>query len=451
MEVTLFHRPGKNLKAPSAKPLKDLTAIVSPHQLLSLNKRKTVVERIATLSMLETTRFESTCLNLIHNLINHCQSIPETSTSYFAAQGGLLDHALHRTEAALSLFREYVIQETEEGVWSEEQQLWGYALLSAGLLQGIGKLQLDYRVDLFDSNGQLLKQWCPLLENMPSIGSYYLLEFQQEGDDDFRRRLNLLLARMLMPASGFDWIVSNPAVLAVWLALLNEDAQSAGTLGAILIRANAIAIQRYFNELTVKGMSGRGGRLGRMATFVDGASESMMDRERAVGVEFIKWLTTMLESGKILINKAPLLMVPGGLLMSVEMFQWFVREHPEYKNWQAVQQGFLSLGLHEVASDGSVMTRFEQANTHQMHNGVVFTDYAVALPEQMKIHNLNTGSVSSISATELVHIAQMDHHQFNRQESSIAPGSLMHLAQSGQWQPANVVDSTLKSGKAYSG
>ena len=35
------------------------------------------------------------------------------------------------------------------------------------------------------------------------------------------------------------------------------------------------------------------------------------------------------------------------------MFQLFMREHPEYKNWQAVQNGFLSLGLHRRAADGS--------------------------------------------------------------------------------------------------
>ena len=441
MEVVLFHRQGKKVKSPNARPLKDLMAIVPPSQLLLEGKRQELLHKIIELSALDMSRFDHICLSLIHNLINHCQSIPETSNSYYALPGGLVDHALNRTEAALSLFRHYIVQEAGPSL-SEEQKLWVYALFSAGILQGIGKLQIDYRVDLFDANGQLLKQWSPLIESMASVGSHYQFEFQSEGEPDLRRRLNLLMARLLMPANGFAWIISNQEVLAVWLALLNEDARAAGTLGAILIRADAIAIQRYYSESMIKGMGGRGGRPNRISTFVDSVPESVAERERALGVEFIKWLTNQLASGKIMINKAPLLMVPGGMLMSAEIFQLFVREHSEYKNWQAAQNAFLSLGLHSRGTDGSAVSRFEQLNTHQMQTGVVFADYAVALPEQMQMHNLNTGEVSSITAVELVHAAQFNNNYVNHQDNSIHTSPITHLSASGQWQPAESTEAS---------
>ena len=50
----------------------------------------------------------------------------------------------------------------------------------------------------------------------------------------------------------------------------------------------------------------------------------------------------------------------------------------------------------------AVMSRFEQANNQQMHNGVVFSEYAVALPELVEVHQMNTGKVESMSATELI-------------------------------------------------
>lgn len=430
MEVILFHHHGKKTKSPYAKPLKDLTAIVPPSQLLHDAKRIELLNKMSELSALDTSRFETMCLSLIHNLINHCQSMPETSNRYYALPVGLLDHALNRTEAALSIFRQYIIHDAQAKL-SEEQKLWVYALFSAGILQGIGKLQTDYRVDIFDDNGQLLKQWSPLLESMESVGSHYQFEFQPEAEADLRRRLNLLMARFLMPANGFAWIISNPEVLAVWLALLNEDARTAGTLGAILIRADAIAIQRYFNELMIKGMGRRSARIG---TFADSVPESVVEKERVVGIEFIKWLTNQLESGKIMINKAPLLMVPGGMLMSAEIFQLFVREHPEYKNWQAAQTAFLSLRLHRLGTDGSAISRFEQSNTHQMQSGVVFADYAVALPDQMQVHNLSTGEVSSISAIELVHSAHFNNHRFSQQDTGFSASSITHLSASGQWE-----------------
>ncbi|KTC64635.1 putative helicase/relaxase (plasmid) [Legionella adelaidensis] len=438
----MFHKPHKT---PNAKPLKDLTAIVSPAQLLADAKRQQLLEKIEDFSGFEQTRFNTLCTPLIHNLINHCQSLPETYNSYYAQSGGLLDHALNRTEAALDLFRHFIIQESTE--LSEEQKLWMYALFSAGILQGIGKLQVEFKIGLYDVNGQLIKTWNPVLESLAAVGSYYQYSFLGPTDEDFRKRLNLLLARMLMPAAGFNLIASNADVLAVWLSLLNEDWQSAGTLGAILVRADAIAIQRYFNEF-LHTIATRRGRINRISTFVDTNPENLIDKEKAIGIEFIQWLTKSLEDGQIMINKAPLLMVPGGLLISPEIYKYFVREHPEYKNWQAIQNGFLSLKLHSVATDGTVEARFEQTATQQMHTGVVFSNYAIALPETMKIHNVNTGKISTISATELIHSAQ--HNNNFRQPASPTSSQLAHLNAHGKWEQVEAQDA-LRPGSHHSG
>ncbi|WED42989.1 conjugal transfer nickase/helicase domain-containing protein [Legionella cardiaca] len=442
----MFHRYGKKIKSLNAKSLSDLTRIVQAPLLLAEDKRKVLIAQIREASALEEARYDSLCVSLMHNFVNHCQNLPETANSYYSQQGGFLDHALNRTEAALSLFKQYVIQEGAAEL-SEEQKLWQYALFSAAILQGIAKLQIDFKVELYDNHGQFLKQWNPLLENLVSVGSHYSYEFQKESDEDFRRRLNLLLARLLMPVSGFSWIASNQQVLAVWLALLNEDLQGAGTLGAILIRANAIALQRYFNQMLVRNYGSRGGRYGRASTFSGGVPESIAEMEQQIGMEFIQWLTKALDAGRIMVNKAPLFMVPGGMLMSPDMFKLFVREHPEFKNWQAVQNGFLSLGLHRLGADGSIHSRFEQNNNQQMHSGVLFTDYAVVLPPEVQLHNLNTGKNSTISATELIHQAQFNNN-FTRQQGSYAATPMTHLNAAGKWQPITspTVQSLFKPG-----
>lgn len=432
----MFHRYGKRVKSSHTKSLKDLTRIVPAALFLAEEKRSTLLRQIREVSALEEARFDSLCLSLIHNFVNHCQSLPETSTSYYSQQGGLVDHSLNRTEAALGLFQQYLIQEGRAEL-SEEQKLWQYALFSAAILQGVGKLQIDYSLELYDSNGQFLKQWNPLLDNLMSVGSHYSYEILGESDEEFRRRLNLLLARQLMPASGFAWIASNPQVLAIWLALLNEDEYSAGTLGAILIRADAIAIQRYFSQMIVRGYGSRGGRYGRVSTFAGGVPESVTEIEQQIGVEFIQWLTKSLEAGLIFINKAPLYVVPGGLLMSVEMFRLFMKEHPEYKNWQAIQNGFLSLGLHSLGPDGSVNSRFEQSSNQQIHTGIVFSDYAVALPAELLVNNLHTGKATSMSATEFIHQAQYNSSYFTRQQIAHTVDTLPHLNVSGNWQVEN--------------
>lgn len=427
----MFHRQRKNSLSGQIKSLKDLSRMVTPVQFLAENKREALLQQMKDYSGLEASRYDSLCLVLIENLVSYCQQLPETANGYYAHPGGLVDHALNRTEAALSLFQEFMPVAPGEQL-SEEQKLWQYVLYSAALLQGIGKLVVDYKINLFDANGHLLKAWNPLLESLTDTGNYYDYELQKESEIEFRRRLNLLLAKMLMPHSGFAWIASNPQVLAIWLALLNEDPRAAGTLGAILIRADAIAIQRYLTEYMLRGGVHRSGRYGKAGTFSGGTPEELLEKEQAMGAEFIQWLQKSLAEGLILINKAPLFMVPGGLLMSQEMFQLFIREHPEYKNWQAVQKGFLALGLHGVGTDGGVISRFEQAHNQQMHQGILFTDYAVALPASVSVHHLGSGKTESLTAIDVVHRAQIN-HQFSQVNSSVV-APLQQINAGGQWQ-----------------
>lgn len=444
MEMALFHRDRKSSLSMQRKSLKDLTRIVAAGQFLSDDRRQVLLKKMRDLTHLESARYESLCLTLIENLVSYCQSLPETANSYYSQPGGLVDHALNRTEAALSLFQEFMVPE-QSGSLSEDQKLWQYTLYSAAILQGLGKLFVDYRINLFDANGQSLKEWNPLLESMGSIGHHYAYEFQKEPEIEFRRRINLLIAKALMPASGFSWIASNGPVLAVWLALLNEDERSAGTLGAILIRADAIAIQRYFTEFMVR-VGHNGGRYGRAGTFSGGTPETLLEKEQNAGLEFIQWLIQALDAGRIMINKAPLFMVPGGMLMCQEMFQLFVREHPEYKNWQAVQNGFLSLGLHSRNADGSVVSRFE--NNQQGQSGIVFSKYAIALSDSVKVHHMNTGKVESMSAMELLHKAQQ-HSQLALQNNSTAGTSLQKLNAAGQWQSIENDDHALSPGAKH--
>ena len=443
----MFHRPGKKSKPKQSKALKDLNPILSPEALLKDKKRQQLLGTIKQASHESESRFSNIYIALLNNFLNHCQSLPETFNNYYSLPGGLLDHALNRTEAALTLFSQYLIQEGSD--LSDAQKLWLFVLFSAGLLQGIGKLQIDYKIDLFDSNGQKVKLWNPLLESMPAMGAYYQYEFCEEQEDRLRRRLNLLLARMLMPAKAFAWIASNPEALAVWLALLNEDYEDAGTLGAILIRADAIALQRYFTDYMVRMGAERAGGFSRIKTFVDSGYDSLEDKEHMIGLEFLQWLMQQLEAGIIMINKAPLFMVPGGMLMSSDMFKWFVREHPEYKNWQAIQSGLLSINVHQTNADGAVESRFEQSKNQQIVSGVVLADYAVALPDSVKFHDMNTGKVSTLSAVELVHQAQYNSHFSNMNNLAAIP-PLAYLAANGQWQ---VVESSLgpQQGAKFSG
>ena len=424
----MFTRSGKRPTPNKNKSLKALTAVCIPDDMLKDKTRQELIDHIEAAMALDASRFESLALTLIHHFINHAQSLPETLNSYYSKSGGILDYSLNRTEVAMSLFRELTIAEK---VLSEEQKLWGYALFSASLLKGIGKLQIDYQVELYDHQGQHQKRWNPLLESMLSIARNYHYQLLGEHDIELRKRLNLLLARLLMPNKAFEWIASNPEVLRVWLALIDEDWESAGTLGALLERADAIAIQRYILQFMRSAKDGKTSLSGRIGTFIDNGADQLIEREIACGVEFINWLMQCLERGKLTINQSPLFMVPGGMLMSSDMFKLFVREHPEYKNWQAVQNAFLAIGVHELGPEGAVNSKFEQKSNQQIISGIVMNKFGVALPEQVQVQNIHTGVVSSQQALKLIH--NRSSSSFTQQNSHSASSPIQQLNAKGIW------------------
>ena len=340
----MFERPRK--KADYNAHLHGLTTIIPAQQLILKNKRPDQIADLANTCQFEPPRFKTLCEQLFIQLLHYTEQLPDTTNSYFSSPGGAFDHALSRTKAASDLFQNFLLQ-TPDAKLSEEQQLWWYALFSAGLLRGIGKLPLDYEVELYNQHGHLIKTWEPLLEPLAGTAHAYKLDtVNSNRDESFRQRLNIILAQQLMPKEGFAWLTTNLNVFEVWLALLHEDTATSGSLGLILDRADAVAIQDNLinppEGLHVPKHAG-----GRATSFIDSPGESLIDREQIMGAEFLKWLMANLESGKLTFNQHPLINVAGGTLIGPDTFKLFVRESPLFKNQMAVQQAVMSLGIHD--------------------------------------------------------------------------------------------------------
>lgn len=419
----LFSRDEKRARPSTRKPLNDLIPVENIESLFQEKKRISLLKQIQASLGLDDKQYHKLAQPLLHNLACYCQHLPE-ATLYYSQRGGLLDQALNRAEAGLQLLRNILILD-KQTTPSEEQKLWLYTLFSAALLQGIGKLHTDYCIDLYDTNAHMLKRWQPLQEDLMT-GHYYHYDFLKGDDLTFRNNLTPLLARQIMPNAGFSWILSNAEILAVWLALLQEDKDAAGPLAAILDRANAIAIQRDIQEFLLKyqELDARGKRLG---TFTDVHPDSQMNRERLMGAEFMTWLTQGLESGKILINHVPVLMevLPTGIVMSPQLFDMFAQEHLKFKNKVAVRQAFLAWNLHLLSDAAEKTIHSTKQDLSSIHINTAI------LPENVKVYDAKNHKIKTIASIDLVHNIQQ--HHFNPNELN---ATLNHLSSTGQWIPA---------------
>ena len=166
----VFNHPPKKIL--SQAHLQGLTVLIPASQLLLKNKRLEKLAEISKVAQLAPSQFQSLCTRLAHTLLNYTQQLPDTTNSYFSSPGGAFDHALSRTHAASELFQSFLLQDPTEQR-SEIQQCWWYALFSAGLLRGIGKLPSEYAVQIYSAQGHLIKSWKPLLEPLFGVGYAY--------------------------------------------------------------------------------------------------------------------------------------------------------------------------------------------------------------------------------------------------------------------------------------
>ncbi|MCX7089880.1 MAG: TraI domain-containing protein [Legionellales bacterium] len=393
----MFYREEK--KAPAVKKpaaLKNLDPIESFEILLKDKKRQEALSQIKQNLAYQASHYQKLAAPLIAGIAMYYQMLPETSL-YFSHRGGLLDRALYRTEAALSLMQQLMIRD-ESGLPSEDQKLWLYALFSASLLQGIGKLYTEYQITIHNSIGTLVKGWEPLLEDMRSVGDYYRYQFIREDSDSetLRKHVSVLLAQQLMPKEGFALLSSNPAIFKAWLALLEEDRDGAGSLSAILDRANAITDQKYLNDyLDEHGHLLENGT-GRVGTFLDNVPEHTVERERAIGAEFLIWLHDALASGRLVLNQEPIRaeIYPAGAVLSAEVYDMFLQEHLKLKSKYIVQRA-LGAWQQQLLLDHANTDAEKKISKIYLRNA--------NLPETVKIYNPKTEKNDTVRTLDLVH------------------------------------------------
>ncbi|MCX6265105.1 MAG: hypothetical protein NTZ47_11295, partial [Bacteroidetes bacterium] len=67
-------------------------------------------------------------------------------------------------------------------------------------------------------------------------------------------------------------------------------------------------------------------------------------------------------------------------LISPDAFKWFLQHHPQFRNWRLIQQGLMSLGLHEK----------QLQNDNSSAQGVLINKAGLLLPAEVICKQANT-------------------------------------------------------------
>tara|TARA_A100001391_G_scaffold158059_1_gene116348 strand:+ start:1433 stop:3289 length:1857 start_codon:yes stop_codon:yes gene_type:complete len=158
------------------------------------------------------------------------QLLPASEAHHHAGPGGLLRHGLEVAHNALLLRRGILLPPNASPEdQASQQDLWTYACFTGALLHDLGKPVVDQEITFYQTNGSG--------RPMPE-GSQYQMTFRHGRVHRQHERIAPLLAPILLPQHGLDWLTSAPTLLDAWLAAIEGAMEDAGPLGAIIAKAD---------------------------------------------------------------------------------------------------------------------------------------------------------------------------------------------------------------------
>jgi|GEM_PF-5083541 len=214
--------------------------VQSAEELLHHKKTQRNLMQIQKLANAPKEHYDALYLNTLFNYARYVQTLPASQVSGYTSLGGLLELGIERSLRALTLYRkEFPLNGIPPEDMSRQWALYTYALFTAGLFYGVGQVAATYIVSLCDKRGRESARWLPLTGPMTNTSfSHFRYTLDSVNRDALAARATPLIAQLLMPRVGFEWIASDIEVLDYWLAILQNDEKYGGLLAKILMLAH---------------------------------------------------------------------------------------------------------------------------------------------------------------------------------------------------------------------
>jgi hypothetical protein len=324
----------KNTEANKNSQFSDSYPIKLAVDLLASKDSQGFIQLIKSL-IRSSRRFSSFYFPVIEKFAEFVQNLPENQREFFGQQVRFLTQGLERASRTLSLcLAHFFPEEANFSNVSKRDALWIYATFTAALFLDVGKIAVKYTVTLYREKDHFVKQWDPYTGTMLGQGSYYKFDYIKENLHDLYRFITPILARQILdsatgPSSGgFNWIASDPEVLAIWFALLvgEEDRIPMTSFMSVIPRAEIEIVENYRKEKKI--------------VVTDPAGDA-----------FLQWLRKEITEGRILINKQNELRVTEKeIILSVALFQQFADSNASYKHPEIIEKQFIDIAkLYQIS------------------------------------------------------------------------------------------------------
>ena len=414
---------GRTKRQSASYETSGLTAIQRGSELLVEHRAK--LESIRSIVGVPEQHWRLLYQPLFSAYAEYVQRMTPSGTPQDSKAVTLLRRALDVVDLALKVRRGRLLPLGEEPeIVANEQDVWTYAVATAGLLHDFGKALYEQRFRIYRRDCLPLGMWNPWVGPVTRTGSFYY-RIDRRHSDEWRSvdAVTPLLVAHVVPKDGLRWLGGHDDVLENWIHAISGYAVGVSVIGEIVREASerAAGTTARGDSRTAAADVGASGRQSSGTTAENPIStgeigESALRQTQPVqdgtiddsdgrscepayqsplptadaepadpGEAFVEWLTDGLASGVLQVNstKASVHVVDSGLLLvSPAVFRVFAGE-----NWRHVQKRFLKRKLTERAANGENIFHYllESERGERTIKGMLIRDpeekLGVSLPE----------------------------------------------------------------------
>ncbi len=284
--------------------------VLPAQTLLGKGRYRYVIDELMNYAQLPEQHFEVVYKKLITHFAEFVQLIPN---QFHGSLGGLLNMGLAR---GLLAVKQYIANYGR----AELDALNCYAIFSAALLIDVSAAVVNQKVVITDEQGSYLTQWRPFVGSMCGLGEYYKLYQSSAAFARLGVSITGMLARQLMPESGFLWISSHWRLFADWLDAINGGGTQGGRLTHIIALIKLEDILELMND------------------FKEFDVEAILPNSNEEGEKFCRWLQQGVHDESIAVNTPEALVhfLEEGVFVDKQLFKRYIDNIKGHVDFQSL-------------------------------------------------------------------------------------------------------------------
>lgn len=327
-----------NMKLPSfldrrkiepAAPDDFYARVLSSHELIEMHNLSLIIERLSTLVAVPEDYFTALYLTPINNILYRSQNLPMFGAD---STSPLSSFKFHCILNGMKIKESRILPKNIDAeLINEQKDIWRYVVFISLLMYGVGSTLTSRNIEYFDRNPNNTTNWNPYGKPMP-IGSKYLFSAEKRQPE---HSSSLTFLPLVFQPNSLSWLMKNSLA---YNTVLNSIAHPQNNEMISDIIKEAYQLEDPITNENDQPLKQK-----------NHLADTDSPTQKELGEKFHSWLSGSVTNSHLTVDEPDSYVFRKGKLVGLltpNIFQYYASL--QNLDWNAVQKGFLKLGLHEM-------------------------------------------------------------------------------------------------------